>query len=185
MKWKLLRWPAGGLAVIAAALGGGLGAVAAANADERRIGRGRPDTPPSGEAREAGHEVEDFSGRDVGMVMAVIAVTVAILISGVFYMTGHLTHGDHVRYSSLTAQQTRNTAIPLPHLEVHPLADYRAYRAHQLHRISHYYRLGGGYARIPINRAMTLLRGKSLDQPAGAQPAGAQPAGAKAGGGQS
>jgi hypothetical protein len=175
MNWKLLRWPAGGLAVIATALGGSLGMVAAANADERRIGRGRPDRPPSAKSREAGHEVEDFSARTVSLVLATIAGSYAILIGGIFFMVGHLGHVDRKQYAGFTPQQTRHIPIPLPHLANNPIADYRAYRARQLHRLGHYHQLGGGYARIPIHRAMELERGRSLNgglkQPAGnAQP---------------
>jgi hypothetical protein len=171
MNGKLPRWPVGGLAAIATAIGGSLGLAAAAKADERQIGRGRPSTPASAKSREAGHEVEDFSARTVSLALGTIAVSYAILIGGIFFMVGHLSHGDAARYSKYTAQQTKTVEIPLPHLEVHPLAIYDAYRTHQLHRIGHYRKLGGGYARIPVDRAMQLMRGRSLDaglnQPAG------------------
>ncbi len=180
MNWKLPQlpikgWPAGGLAAIATALGSSLGLVAAANADERRVGRGRPSTPASAQARKAGYETTEMSARIVGLVLATIVVSYAILIGGIFFMVGHLSHGDRITYSGYSAQQTKAVTIPLPRLEVHPLATYQAYHAHQMHRLDHYYKLPGGYARIPINRAMDLVRGQSLDaQDSGNQPSGNQ-----------
>ena len=180
MRWlgfTALRWPAGGLAGAVTTLGARLGIPAAIEADEKRIGYGRPSTPASREAREAGHETEDFSARDVGLVLGTIAVSYAILTGGLFFMIDHLSNARHHRYEAFTPQQTASIATPSPHLEVDPVESYEAYRKHQLQYLYHYDRLGGGYARIPIDRAMALELGQSLDHPALSSSAGGSASG--------
>ena len=114
-----------------------------------------------------------MSARTIAMVLGTIAGSYAILIGGIFFMVGRLHHGEAVRYSHYTAQQTKVTPVPLPHLDVHPLEIYDAYHTRQLHRLGHYHQIGGGYARIPIDRAMQIERGKSLNPGNGAAPASA------------
>lgn len=166
------RWETWAVAAIASVVGGGIGLTSPAirrlaRADERHIARGTPDTPPSRQSVKAGYEVKDFNARDMALILGSIAGTVAVLIGGIFFMAGHLDRVYTNHYAAaFTSEQVATVHTPLPHLEVHPLANYAAYHAHEMHRLSQYRYLDASHsrARIPIYRAMAIEAGRGLDQ---------------------
>lgn len=132
-----------------------------------RIGRGRPETPPSPQARRAGHETEDMSGRTMALLALGLGGAVACAIGLMVALVGHLDRARDAGRPSYTAQQTAPVVPPNPRLQAAPLADIAQLRARE-DALLHGYAWtdkARTRARIPIERAMALTQGRSLDAP--------------------
>ncbi len=134
-------------------------------------GRGNPSTPPSSKAKALGFEPHDMSARDVSWVLFALGASAAAAIGLMFLMLSLLHASDATKLARFTAEQRARIDPPAPHLQDHPVADLRQERARQEGVLNAYAWIGTDHARarIPVDRAMALAVGRSLD--AGPQPA--------------
>lgn len=126
---------------------------------------GKPSTPPSREALQSGFEAKDVNERTIVFILAGIAAATALVIGTVFIMIWRFEIAWTHSFSSLTPQQTAQSAPPAPHLQINPFADLAQQRARE-DRLLHSYgwtSADHSTARIPIDRAMALTVGTSLD----------------------
>lgn len=125
--------------------------------------RGRRATPPSREASSAGYETEDMSGRTMTLLAIGLAASATAAIGGGIGMLLLI----HARTSGpvLTVEQQARIEPPAPHLQAHPQADLRDLRARETQLLHGYAWLDPQHsaARVPIERAMALSAGRSLD----------------------
>jgi hypothetical protein len=127
--------------------------------------RGTPGTPPSPQAVGAGYEPKDINARGTAMVLAAMAATTAVVISVVFVMVWRFDVARHAAWSDAMMRQVAPLPPPVPRLQVHPfraLADVQGREQKLLHSYG-WLDADHSVARIPIDRAMTLSVGKSLD----------------------
>lgn len=134
-------------------------------AGDAQTARGHHKTPPSRESRHAGHEVKDINVRRTAYILAGMAVTAAFVVGIVFVMIWRFHVAERQSWASLTPEQTTHLAVPEPRLEVDPVAHLLRHLASQNHLLHSYGWVdqAHGIARIPIQRAMALTVGKSLD----------------------
>jgi hypothetical protein len=128
-------------------------------------GRGDPGEPPSPQARKAGHEVTDMSGRTMMWVLICLAGSVAGAV-GVMFLLLNIFQGElREDRPQLTAEQTAPLAPPDPTLEAAPETDLARLRGSEDHLLHAYSWIDAHHtrARIPIDRAMTLVTGQKLD----------------------
>lgn len=147
-------------------LGVAVGAtVAATSPSPARQARGRHSTPPSPQAQHAGHETEDFDPGTVVAIFALMAFTTVLVIAIVWVMIWRFDMVRRATFSHITQLQAQHVVPPPPHLEVNPLAALARNAAAQKHLLDTYGWANGDHtlARIPIDRAMALTVGKSLD----------------------
>ena len=88
-----------------------------------------------------------------------------VVVGIVFAMIWRFNIASSRPWSKLTPQQTARLVPPAPHLQVDPFADLAQVRARE-ERLLHSYgwtSADHSTARIPIDRAMALVVGKSLD----------------------
>ncbi|MCQ8239483.1 hypothetical protein [Rhizosaccharibacter radicis] len=161
------RWLAlgAGLAAAAGALGAGLvfGRRQPAR-DDGTTGRGLPGTPPDAGAVRQGFEGEDDSGRGLfkGLAWLVAAAVPAVaLMFGLVAWFGALDHQGR----RFTPEQSAPIVPPSPHLQAHPFAELRAEQDQEHALISQYRWLDAAHthARVPVERAMALVAGHSLE----------------------
>ena len=128
-------------------------------------GRGQPETPASAPARAAGHETEDMSGRTMSVLVATLGVTVACVIGGMVWLNSYLTTQRNDLRASLTSQQTTAIVPPAPNLQAAPLTEIDQLHAREDALLDHYTWLDKDHtrARIPIERALALAPGHTLD----------------------
>ena len=137
------------------------------------VGRGAPSAPPSRRAKALGFEPRDASARDLAIVMVVFAAGAAAMIGLMFVMLGILHARRTADAPPLTAEQQAVIQPPAPRLQSHPhleLQDLRAREEGLLHAYA-WQDVAHQAARIPIERAMALAVGQSLDagSPAGTE----------------
>ncbi len=133
--------------------------------DSDDTGRGKPGTPPSRQARKAGHETEDMSGGTMARLIIALGVIVALLAFG---MVGLRILFERLQASDrppLTAEQTTPVTPPAPNLQADPPMDLSRLRAREDQLLGTYAWADAGHtrARIPVDRAMSMLVGKPLD----------------------
>lgn len=128
-------------------------------------GRGQPAAPPSYRARQAGHETRDLGGHTLTLLVAGLGASVACVIGLMVVLMGYF---DHVRSAAAphyTAQQTAIIVPPAPNLQAAPLVDIAQLHEREEKLLEHYAWIDPGHtrARVPIERAMALTVGRSLD----------------------
>ncbi len=130
----------------------------------RAGGRGRPQTPPSSDALKDGYETHDANPRSIGLIMAVAVSVIAVAIAGLFVLLGRF-HARDAAGPPLTAQQRALIAPPGPPLQSSPQYDLASQQAVEDQKLRGYRWLDATHSRaqIPIDRAMALVVGKSLD----------------------
>lgn len=130
-------------------------------------GRGRPSTPASAESREAGHEIEDVSTRNVHRVMALFAVVALAAVFAMIALIGLWRSDDRASRPKLTAMQVAPIQVPGPHLQVDAYSDLNSERGREIGKLSGWAYTDDGRteARIPIEDAMRLVAGRPLDTP--------------------
>jgi hypothetical protein len=128
-------------------------------------GRGVPSTPPSAEALSSGHEVKDMSARAVSYVLLTIVAVMAVVIGASVGMVWRFDIARRQSSARLTPQQTAASAPPGPHLQIHPYEDLAKLRVREERELHGYAWVSAdkSAAHIPIERAMALMVGKSLD----------------------
>lgn len=129
------------------------------------VGRGRPAAPPTAAALKDGHETRDADPRTVALIMVVGVSTIAASITGLFLLLGFLHTRDAQRAPPLTAQQRADIAPPGPPLQSSPQYDLASLGATEAEKLRGYHWLDANHhrARIPIERAMAIVIGRSLD----------------------
>lgn len=134
-------------------------------ASKQRQGRGRHRTPPSPQALHAGHETKDINVRGTTMILAGMAATTALVVGITFVMIWRFHVSQNQGWAKLTVIESAHSVPPGPHLEVNPLARLARHLAVQKHLLNTYGWASPDHtiARIPIDRAMILMAGKSLD----------------------
>jgi hypothetical protein len=135
-------------------------------------GRGLPSTPPSRRALSLGFETHDMNPKVMLLVLGVLLASAGI---GVALMFGLLTIFHSNREANaprLTAEQQAHVEPPSPRLQTHPFQDLYARQSYEEGLLNAYLWLDPGHtrARIPIDRAMSLAVGGSLDADPSAAP---------------
>ncbi len=128
---------------------------------------GIPRTPASPAALQLGFEPKDIDAHDVTMILAAIAASTALVIGIVFVMVWRFDIARGHSFGSLSPQQTARSGPPAPQLQSDPVADLARQYARE-NRLLHSYgwtSADHSTARIPIDRAMALSVGQSLDTP--------------------
>lgn len=131
----------------------------------RLSGFKRPAPPPQedGPHNPEGFEEEDVDVRRTAFMVAGLAASVAAAITAVGLMM-HLFGAWHVADTPrLTPQQTAKVQPPPPNLQGAPYEDLARLEARDRTDLTTYAPLPDGRARIPIERAMRLIAGKSLE----------------------
>jgi hypothetical protein len=130
-------------------------------------GRGRPSTPASAESREAGHETQDVSTRNIHRIMALFAAVALGATFGMMALIGLWRSDDRASRPRLTAVQVAPIEVPGPHLQVDAYSDLNRERGREIGKLSGWAYTDDSHteARIPIEDAMTLVAGRPLDTP--------------------
>lgn len=139
--------------------------VVARSSSPARQARGHHSTPPSAQAQHAGHETEDIDPGAAVAIFALMAFSTVLVIGIVWVTIWRFDTARRESFSHITRLQSHHVEPPLPHLEVNPLAALARNVTAQKHLLETYGWANGDHtlARIPINRAMALTVGKSLD----------------------
>ena len=111
----------------------------------------------------AGFEQDDANVRQLGRIMAVFAGAALSGIALMVVLLNVLHHSDAARDVGLTAEQREQSPPPLPHLQADPVGELAALQVNQNKLLLGYATLDADTARIPIDRAMALVTGQSLD----------------------
>ena len=128
---------------------------------------GKPRTPPSQQALESGFEVKDIDERTVVYILGAIAGVTALVIGIVAVMIWRFDIARTQSFADLSQEQTARIEPPSPHLQINPFADLAQQQARESRLLHSYGWTSADHstARIPIDRAMALTVGKSLDAP--------------------
>lgn len=112
-----------------------------------------------------GYETSDVDAGRTALVMAALAVSALVAVASMVWLMAHVAAGQRRDRPAFTPQQTARLKPPPPNLQADPYADLARERAAEAARLDAY-----GYAdaarqraHIPIDRAMTLSVGRSLD----------------------
>ena len=126
-----------------------------------------PRTPPSLQALESGFEVKDIDERSVVYILGAIAATTALVIGIVAVMIWRFDIARTQSFAGLSPQQTAQSVPPAPHLQINPFADLAQQQVRESRLLHSYGWTSADHstARIPIDRAMALTAGQSLDAP--------------------
>ncbi|GJD33954.1 hypothetical protein [Methylobacterium aerolatum] len=130
----------------------------------------RPSAPQDRPARDGdpageGHETRDVNVRNTILVMAGLALAAAAVIGGMAFTMRAVAARQRADLPALTPQQTQTLVPPPPNLQANPYADLDKARAASRARLDGYAYLdpARSRARIPLDRAMQLAIGRSLD----------------------
>lgn len=112
-----------------------------------------------------GYETSDVHVRNTAMVMVGLAVAAIAVVGTMIWMMQGFAANQRLALPSLTPQQTTRLKPPPPNLQARPYADIDAERAAQAERTDGYAFTDASRqrARIPIDRAMALVVGRTLD----------------------
>ncbi len=129
--------------------------------------RGKPSFTPSAPSLAAHYERKDLSARGLAAILAVLATTAGALIGVAFGLVALFGHLDRASVPPMTVQQTARIVPPAPRLQIYPLADLTRLREHEARLLNSYAWVDPAHqrARIPVQRAMQLAIGRSLDAP--------------------
>lgn len=130
-------------------------------------GRGTPSIPPSAQSRDAGHELEDVTTRNIHRIMALFATVALAAVFGMMTLIGVWRSDDRASRPKLTAVQVAPVEVPGPHLQVNAYTDLDHERGREIGKLSGWAYTDSGHteARIPIEDAMRLVAGRPLDTP--------------------
>lgn len=111
------------------------------------------------------YETEDVDIGNTWLVVAGLGLTVALVIGGLAWMQHYFAAVQRAALPPLTRQQEARLDPPAPNLQADAYADAARHQAWEKTLLSTYAFTdgAGSRARIPIERAMTLTVGKSLD----------------------
>ncbi len=165
-RWGGLAWrAAAGVGALGSVALGGLSLVRRLGPTSSRAARGDRSHTPDAAALRAGYEVKDLSAAGLTKILALIAGTAGTLIGIVFLMIWLFGGWDRADTAGLTAQQTASIAVPGPHLQMHPFRDRALQGRAEANRLAYYGWNDPSHAtaHVPIDRAMVLVTGQSLD----------------------
>lgn len=120
-----------------------------------------PEAPRAG----PGHETGDVDVARTARVMAGLAVCALVAVGLMLWLRHHVAADQRDGLPRLTAQQTARLRPPPPNLQADPFRDIARERAAEAERLDAYAYTDAARtrARIPIERAMSLTVGRSLD----------------------
>jgi len=132
--------------------------------DALETGRGQHATPPDPQAASLGYETEDVSAKLVARVLAGFAGTAVVSIAVLFVMLHFFRTTDTAHRPALTAQQSADVVPPGPRLQRDPYRELHDEQGQEEAKIQGYAWADPDHklARIPIERAMALVAGRSL-----------------------
>jgi len=133
--------------------------------DEAVSGRGEPTVPPDPTAASLGYETEDISASMVGRILGGFAATVVVSVTLLFVMIHFFRGADNAGQPALTAQQSADIVPPGPQLQRDPYRDLRDQHGAEEQKLAGYAWADPAHTRvrIPIDRAMALVAGRSLE----------------------
>jgi len=128
-------------------------------------GRGRRTTPANPKATSLGYETEDISARLVARILAGFAGTAIVSVALLFLMIHFFRTTDTAHRPALTAQQSVDVVPPGPRLQRDPYRELHDEQGQEEAKIQGYAWADPDHklARIPIDRAMALVAGRSLE----------------------
>ena len=143
-----------------------LRAVVGARYDEES-GRGRQATPASPAARTAGHEVRDLRGGTLAKLVLLLGSVAFCMIFAMVGLRVWVTTVQRDNQPALTQAQRTIITPPDPQLQRDPVRELANLRARADSLLDGYALLGSDKtrARIPIDRAMSLMVGQPLAPP--------------------
>lgn len=138
---------------------------APAGAAQHESGRGRPAAPPGADARGKGHETEDMSGGLMAGLALLLGTVACVVVFGMVEVRTWIRSSYVSGQPALTALQTAPITPPGPHLQADPVKDIDQLRAKEDSLLHGYAWVDPARtrARIPIDRAMALTVGRSLE----------------------
>ncbi len=127
-------------------------------------GRGHPTTPASQQSLRTGHETEDMNAPTMWRVMATLAGAAAISVCLMLaFQSVVIPSRQHHQALVLTSEETSHPAPPPPNLQADPVSEIARLHMSEDQLLDRYARIDATHARIPIDRAMTLIVGHPLD----------------------
>ena len=138
-------------------------------------GRGVPSTPPSRRALSLGFETHDMNPTVMVVVLGSLLAAAGIGVALMFGLLSIFHSNREASAPRLTAEQQAHVEPPSPRLQDHPYRDLYARQSYEEGLLNAYLWLDPSHtrARIPIDRAMSLAVGRSLDADPSAAPQGA------------
>ena len=135
------------------------------------VGRGNPSTPPSSRARRLGFEPHEMSPRVMILTLFGLFASAGLGVAVIFGLLAILHGRREANAPPTTPEERARIETPEPHLQVRPFQELYAEHGRERGLIDSYAWIDPGHtrARIPIDRAMQLVVGRSLD---GASPSG-------------
>jgi hypothetical protein len=130
-----------------------------------RLGRGNPAVPASVQARGAGHETQDMRAGIMTRLVVGLGVAAAVMVFVMVGMHTWLVGRQHRAEPRLTAEQRVHIKPPAPNLQADPPRQIAHLNAAEDQLLGQYAWVDSTHtrARIPIDRAMALTVGHSLD----------------------
>ncbi len=130
-----------------------------------RLGRGDPSVQASAQARSAGHETEDMHAGIMIRLVFGLGVVAAVMVFVMVGVQAWLVGMQHRTAPRLTAEQQVHIKPPAPNLQANPPHDIAQLNAAEDQLLGQYAWVDSTHtrARIPIDRAMALTVGHSLD----------------------
>jgi hypothetical protein len=112
-----------------------------------------------------GFETEDMSARDMSWLVAGLGTSAAIAVGLMLLMLLYFQNLNRAEAPRLTPEQQVQITPPLPNLQADPVAELAQQRAREEALLHGYAWANPDHtrARIPIDRAMALTVGQSLD----------------------
>lgn len=138
---------------------------APAGAAQHASGRGRPAAPPGADARGKGHETEDMSGGLMAGLALLLGTVACVVVFGMIEVRTWIRSSYVSDQPALTALQTAPITPPGPHLQADPVKEIDQLRAKEDSLLHGYAWVDPARtrARIPIDRALALTVGRSLE----------------------
>ena len=128
-------------------------------------GRANGAAPPSAKSRGQGHETEDMSGGLMAGLALFLGTVVCVVVFGMIEVRTWIRSSYVSDQPALTALQTAPITPPGPHLQADPVKDINQLRAKEDALLHGYAWVDPAHtrARIPIDRALALTVGRSLE----------------------
>lgn len=128
-------------------------------------GRANGAAPPSAKSRGQGHETEDMSGGLMAGLALFLGTVVCVVVFGMIEVRTWIRSSYVSDQPALTALQTAPITPPGPHLQADPVKDIYQLRAKEDSLLHGYAWVDPARtrARIPIDRALALTVGRSLE----------------------
>ncbi len=134
---------------------------------DEESGRGRAGSPPSPDARTAGHETDDLAGGTLGKLLLLLGSAAALMVCAMIGLRLWITQAQRSAEPSFTAIETATITPPKPNLQAAPLREIGALheRENQLLEGFAYLDDARTRARIPLDRALALTVGQPVAPP--------------------